>query len=240
MPRQLVFIVGLTGVGKSSALAAMRLPVGAQLLPNRRELTDRIIIPQAQRLAGELPAPVSDRLERFRLTARYREAFPGGMVHALSEYLAARPELAGTLIFDNIRGLAEVEAALARFAEARFALLDAPPMVRLMRLVARNDRFDQAAVRLENTAFIENLLAIEGVAEVFDPYEVARLAASGTSDAEILKAVQIIVAEQRHYAAAPVIARLQQLPEARRLILDTSTMPLAMVAGELERWLACG
>lgn len=236
---RLIFIVGLTGVGKSSTLAALTLPEHITVLPNRRIITDEIVIPQAQRQLGEPVVRVTDRLERFRLTASYRKLFPGGMVHALSRYLSSHSELTGELIFDNIRGLQEVQAAFERFPGARFIVLDAPPLVRLTRLVSRKDSFDKvAAVRLENTSFIENLLMIEGITEVFDPYEVARFeATSSASDAEILDAVRIIVAEQRNYASEQVKAWLAPLAQDRRLIIDTAQAPVAAVASQIAAWL---
>jgi dephospho-CoA kinase len=237
---RLIFIVGLTGVGKSSTLDVLRLPRHITLLPNRRVLTDEMIIPQAQQQLGEPVVTVSDRLERFRLTAAYRELFPGGVVHALSEFLASRPELTGELMFDNIRGLQEVQAALEAFRDARFIVLDAPPLVRLKRLIIRADSFDKVgAVRLENTAFLENLLKIDGIAEIFDPYAVARLEAeTGAPDTAILNAARIIVTEQRHYASQQASGWLESHCSAEQLLrIDTADRDIAAVRDMIEAWL---
>ena len=42
-------------------------------LPDRRALTDRIIIPEMQEAAGEPVEPVSDRARRFAYTRDYRD-----------------------------------------------------------------------------------------------------------------------------------------------------------------------
>ncbi len=58
-------------------------------------------------------APVLDRVERFRLTARYRERHPGGMAHALSRLRVDPAALGGHLIFDGLRGVDEIGWAIA-------------------------------------------------------------------------------------------------------------------------------
>ncbi|MEX2540873.1 MAG: hypothetical protein WD314_03665, partial [Trueperaceae bacterium] len=170
---KVLFLVGLTGVGKSTVLPVLLAGRTGALLPDRRELTDRLIIPEAQRLAGQEPAPVSDRLERFRLTARYREAHSEGIVHALVRHLnslapverralestAATARLStqrpgagqsnesgrGEPVFDGLRGVEEVTAATKRFPSARFLMLEARPETRIARLAGRSDAFDRVA-----------------------------------------------------------------------------------------------
>ncbi|MCD0177696.1 ATPase, partial [Deinococcus sp. 14RED07] len=71
----LTVLVGVTGVGKSTALAALTgADPAMRVLPDRREVTDAVMI-----LPATGGAPVRDREERFRLTARYRQQHPGGM-----------------------------------------------------------------------------------------------------------------------------------------------------------------
>jgi len=149
VPPPLLILVGLTGVGKSTAVEALLASVpGATLLPNRRALADRIVIPEAQRLDGREPHPVGDRLERFRLTARYRARYPGGLAHALCRHVrAAAPAGSDRLLFDNLRGESEVRFALDAFPGARFVVLEAPADVRVLRLAGRRDDFDRVAGR---------------------------------------------------------------------------------------------
>ncbi|MFC6665531.1 hypothetical protein ACFP9V_09400 [Deinococcus radiopugnans] len=78
----LTVVVGVTGVGKSTALSALQNLGRQKVLPNRREVADAVMIwPQAGRA-------VTDREERFALTAQYRAGHPGGMAQALGSLLA--------------------------------------------------------------------------------------------------------------------------------------------------------
>ena len=242
----ITFIVGLTGVGKSTTLEALKRS-DLTLLPNRRELADTIIIPEMQRQMGEAVREVRDRLARFEFTKRYRQQHPGGVVQALQVYLEQiyleKTSLQPPFLFDNVRGLDEVKSAAETFANARFIFLDAPNMVRLKRLIGRADAFDQvsnvAATSPQNTSFTEKLLTVRGVDEVFDLYEVGRLEANaGVDDEALLDAVKIIVAEQQNYDAAAALAYLRtSLGETRLLYLDTSMLSVNEVAARIEAWL---
>lgn len=243
---KLIFLMGLTGVGKSTAVGALQASgVPLTLLPNRRALTDELILPEMQRAAGGPVQPVTDRLERFELTRRYRERYPGGMVHALGHYLAGRyfevhPSKAQeTLLFDNLRGLAEARAATQTFPGARFVLLDAPPLVRLLRLVGRHDYFDQvAATRLENSSFAEQLMALEGLEAVFDPYELTRLEARGVPEDDLLKAVRIILGEAQHYDMTAAAAYLRGAKDTWDFLeLDTAEISVDEVRARVQGWL---
>lgn len=234
-----IFVSGLTGVGKSSTLVALT-DTCHKLLPNRRQLTDDIIIPQVQRDLGQAIRPVSDRLERFESTRLYRQKY-GGIITALLEYIETNPVAPEeTWVFDNVRGLEECRAALETFQDTRFLFLDAPPIVRLKRMLGRNDVFDKtSAARLENTTFTENLMGIQGLDEVFDAYELARLEANAdVSDDKLLDAIKIIVKEQENYNAGAAAAFLQtKLDDKRLLYLDTSQLNLNEVIRTVKDWL---
>ena len=236
-----LFLLGLTGVGKSTAVAALQNSgVSLTLLPNRRALTDALIIPEMQRATGQAVQPVRDRLERFELTRRYRETYPGGMVHALSKYFETQPYSGQeTLLFDNLRGLNEARAATETFPEARFILLGAPPLVRLLRLVGRRDTFDRvSATRLENTSFTEQLMEISGLEKVFDPYELARLEARGVPETDLLKAVHIIVGEAQHYDVDAAAAYLRETQNAESFLpLNTAELSPDAVRARIQAWL---
>lgn len=144
----LLLLVGLTGAGKSTLLRDLcRERPEACCLPDRRTLADTVVLPEAQRLSGLPRGPVADRVERFRLTRLYREHHPGGMVHALERYLEdPAVELpTGPVVFDGLRGEAEVRAAIPAFPTARFVLVDASRDVRVARLAGRADAFDGVA-----------------------------------------------------------------------------------------------
>ena len=240
-PTHITFIVGLTGVGKSTTVGLLQRSA-LTLLPNRRELADTIIIPEMQRLWGEPVREVKDRLARFELTRGYRQQHPGGVVHALGRYLA-QTSFQGPLLFDNVRGVEEVRRAAETFSTSRFIFLDAPAIVRLKRLIGRADAFDSvskgvAATRLENTSFTEKLLTVRGASDAFDLYEVGRLEANaGVDDQALLDAVQIIAAEQQNYDSSAALAYLRTLDDTRLLYLDTSKLSVKEVAARVEPWL---
>lgn len=267
---KVLFLVGLTGVGKSTVLPVVLARQTGAPLPDRRELTDRVIIPAAQRLAGQEPSPVSDRLERFRLTARYREAHPEGIVHALVRHLdslapvdrEALEPATGTAglymrrvpragqsndagcqepVFDGLRGVDEVTAAAKRFPSARFLMLEARPETRVARLAGRSDSFDRVAPRADANAAIPapaELAAIPGVADVLDPDGLAsHWEAAPERWSDLLRAVEIVVEEQRHYDQAGARRYLESLPPARRLLLDTDELSSPDVARQVAQWL---
>lgn len=234
----LIFLLGLTGVGKSTAAAALTRR-GYTLLPDRRALTDALIIPEMQRAAGQEPHPVRDRVERFELTRRYRELYPGGMVHALCQHLKARPPEMQDLVFDNLRGRGEAQAAVQTFPEARFILLDAPPITRLLRLVGRQDAFDQvAATRQGSTGFAEQLLAIPGLGAVFDPFELTRLEARGLPEEDLLGAARIILSEAQNYDMGAAARYLHEAKDDGSFLhLNTADKRADEVQARIEGWL---
>lgn len=235
-----LFLVGLTGVGKSAAVGALqRSGVPLTLLPNRRTLADTLMIPDVQRAAGEPVQAVTDRVERFALTRRYRERYPGGVVHALGRYLQTTPPPAAEgWVFDNLRGLEEVTAAAETFPDARFIVLCAPPLERLLRLVGRHDRFDRvAATRLENSSFAEQLMGLRELEAVFDPYELARLEARGVPEADILNAVRIITSEAENYDMSAATSYLRGEKDAAGLLhLDTADLSIDEVQARIRNW----
>ncbi|MEZ4612913.1 MAG: hypothetical protein R2838_22165 [Caldilineaceae bacterium] len=143
----LVILVGVTGVGKSTTIAALAVHApDLHVLPDRRTLTDALIIAHVQQADGAPPAPVTDRAARFAYTRRYRTHFPGGMAHAVAQ-LRVAPHVTGPLLFDGLRGADEVHEAVTRFPHAVFVVLDAPDAVRVQRLLGRGDAFDQIQSR---------------------------------------------------------------------------------------------
>lgn len=229
-------MLGLTGVGKSTAVRALQ--ASFTLLPNRRRLTDALIIPEMQRAAGTPVEPVTDRLERFELTRRYRELHPGGMVHALKGYLEAQT-LEGELVFDNLRGLDEAKAAAAAFPDARFILLDAPPLVRLARLVGRADAFDEVAPLQGLGGDLQQRLAeLEGLEAVFHPDELARMVVSGVPAEDVLKGVRIILSEAKNYDMTAAADYLRGVKNAQDfLYLGTASLSLGDVRAKIQAWL---
>jgi hypothetical protein len=243
----IVIIVGVTGVGKSTTLAGLaQTPLAYTLLPNRRDLTDRLIIAQMQAEAGDPIEPVSDRSQRFAYTRGYRERFPGGMSHALTQLCIDPSQMQGLLLFDGLRGADEIGHAVQTLPLAHFIVLHAPDVVRVQRLLTRNDRFDQVAVA---TAAPETSVDLAGLGlaaddELFTPAESQPLLAlvqqGEVSAAELRAKLQIVREERRNYDPLAAIDLLHAQAAARTLVIDTTVHdPEAVVTaivGRVQAW----
>lgn len=229
----LTVLVGVTGVGKSTALTALQsVNPTLKILPDRREVTDAVMIwPRAG-------GPVSDREERFRLTAEYRTEHPGGMAHALGTLLADTRHWGHQPVFDGLRGLEEVDYAASHFPAWRFVALGAPDRVRVRRLLGRADAFDQ--VRGSTGQDLGQMLGeLRNVQDVFTAAELEQLAAlthEGFTAADILAKVKIVVSERRNYDPQAAEQFLRTLPPERALVLDTVALDPAGVAAKVVAW----
>jgi hypothetical protein len=224
----LLIISGLTGVGKSTTLAALaHTPLVYTLLPNRRELTDRLLITYLQWLDGVPIQPVMDRKQRFAYTRRYRTLFPGGMAHLLTQLWIDPAAVGSFLLFDGLRGVAEVGHAVRMLPQAHFLVLHAPDSVRVGRLLGRQDAFDQVAdgspVNTTPLTFADLGILDEGdIFSVTDQAALMALVQQGAISAPDLRAkVQIVLEERQNYDPYAAIALLQTQVAERSLILDT-------------------
>lgn len=237
----LTVLVGVTGVGKSTALGALAGEAW-RVLPDRREVTDAVMILP---LAGQ---PVTDREERFRLTALYRKTHPGGMAQALGSLLADTRVWGQSPVFDGLRGLEEVQYAAEHFPAWRFVALGAPDTVRVRRLLGRGDSFDRInfdrvhsdAGNAEATADLRTALAeLKGATDVFSEAELDELAGlttEGHAPQDILAKTKIVVSERRNYDPQAAEAFLRTLPPARALVLDTVKLGPQEVARATRDW----
>ncbi|HEX2865304.1 MAG TPA: AAA family ATPase [Deinococcales bacterium] len=233
--QDLIVLVGVTGAGKSTLLKALEASVRTfRLLPERRELTDALIIGPME------PGDTLDRAERFRRTAAFQQSHPGGMAEALSgTRVEPDPQ---PVVFDGLRGEHEVRFA-AGFPRVRFVELTAPDEERVRRLLGRADRFDglpSAGGDLDPASARSRLAEVEGATEVFTPAQLDRLAAltaSGFPAAEIAAKAAIVVAERRNYDPAAASAVLAALPPERVLRLDTGVLGAAEVGKAALEWL---
>ena len=243
----LLIVVGVTGVGKSTMLAHLaHTEMAYTLLPDRRVLTDQLIIAQMQVADGDPIQPVSDRKVRFDFTRRYRAHFPGGMAHALAQLTVQPSEVARWLVFDGLRGENEVAHAVQALPAARFVILDAPDMIRVQRLLGRNDSFDQLTGTQPDTGAFRSVasFAALGVPEaetIFTPDAEQALFAwaqrEAIETADLAAKLQIVVEERRNYDPAGALATLQNIAPARTLYIDTVACPPREVAQRTARWL---
>lgn len=239
----LVVLVGVTGVGKSTLLQEMAQH-GAEylLLPDRRDLTDQLII-GAMQAADSLPiAPVTDRGQRFAYTRRYRERFPGGMAHALTQ-LWVSDDAPDLLVFDGLRGANEVTYAAGALPNARFVMLDAPDIVRLQRLLGRGDAFDRIATTTvaQEGAGTFAALGLTEAATIFSPNEEAEILGwlrdSSVSSDSLAAKLQIVIEERRSYDPVATREALASHAPGSTLYIDTVTHSPAQVAEQTIRWL---
>ena len=243
----LVIMVGVTGVGKSTVLAHLAdSGLEFTLLPDRRVLTDRLIISSMQAQDGQPIQPVDDRSLRFDYTRRYRELYPGGMAHALAQ-VSASPALAGRLLlFDGLRGANEVLHAAHALPHSRFVMLEAPDAVRVQRLLGRHDAFDTMRVLPGGGPDASGLktlsdLGLPDAAELLSEEEADALIGwvrLGLISADDLRAkLRIVVEERRSYDPAATRAALEEEAPQRSLFLDTVALSAPEVAQSIAGWL---
>lgn len=203
----LLILVGLTGVGKTSLLERLHYPT----LPDRRELVDRYVFP----LYGHT-GPVLDRSERFAITRRFRQEHPGGVAEIL---LGSRALPNWPLLFDGLRGEAEVGFALAHLPQSHFIVLEARDLTRLSRLLTRGDAFDR--VRVEKS----DLAALHELAQgVLDEEELEEALGWGVPIPELTAKLKIVAEERKNYNPAATRKALQG--SSRALFLDTEVLSL--------------
>lgn len=239
----LLVLVGVTGAGKSTALVALdEVGLAHHLLPDRRDLTDRLIISMMQTQAGREITPIHDRKQRFAYTRAYRDQYPGGMAHALSQLWIDPQVLPGLLLFDGLRGENEVTHAATVLPSARFAILNAPDVVRVSRLAGRGDPFDQiGGATVENPSLdpIHSFADIDASAATgfFSPEEeqvLLELVRSGaTTAADLRKGLDIVIEERRNYDPTTTAAALLAVAPDRTRVLDTVLLKPEEVAAEL-------
>ena len=222
----MLVLVGVTGVGKSTTLEALhRWGPGFQALPDRRELTDALIF------GGER---ITNRAKRFERTAAFRSSHAGGMAQALEQISVS---MTPPILFDGLRGLAEVTHAAAAFPLARFVALDAPDTVRVSRLLGRKDAFDAVENAAgSNISTLELLHAIDGIETVFTGEQLASLAGLPQAPSEIAAKVSIVVTERQHYDPVAANAFLKALPSHRALYANTALEPAETIAQRIAAW----
>jgi broad-specificity NMP kinase len=244
--RPLLVIVGVTGVGKSTALQALQDGgFDYDLLPDRRDLTDRLIIPSVQAARGEPLAPVRDRKLRFEYTRAYREQHAGGMAYALSQLWIDPEKLSGALLFDGLRGANEVIHAASLLPLALFVVLEAPDVVRVSRLMGRGDPFDQIGGEGAENAVLDHVqhfadIGAPQASEYFSHLEeqaLLELVRTGAASAESLRdSLAIVIEERRNYDPTAASAALLDAAPLRTIIVDTQRNGPNYVAARITRF----
>ena len=240
-----LILVGLTGVGKTTTVEALKAAgLAFADLPNRRVITDHLIIGWLQAQDGEPYQIVRDRTARFDYTRRYRDLFAGGMAHALSQ-LWLNPDVLPTshLLFDGLRGENEVRHAAKLLPNAFFIVLDAPNDVRIQRLLGRADSFDQVEISQSFSTSKDTLKSLSDLnldtQHLLSPVQEAgliHLVNSGQVEAHDLEAkLRIVMTESNNYDPVAAIETLQAIAPERTVIVNTAKSPPAVVAQHIQQ-----
>ncbi len=255
----LLILVGVTGVGKSRTVEELTTAgLNFTILPNRRILTDHLIIGDVQRmdadvLPGEEPPIIRDRKQRFAYTRRYRERYPGGMAHALSKLWIAEELEHEQLLFDGLRGVNEVESAARHLPHARFIALCAPDGVRIERLLGRNDAFDmiESTRNGGSTKNVDQVRLVERFPDAANihitPEHEKKLLSllsqqnetgQGVTEEEMAAKLAIVSEERRNYDPDATLASLQSIAPERLCIVDTVANAPEQCAAQIMAWLS--
>lgn len=234
----LLIIVGMTGVGKSTITKALAEEgLDFTLLPNRRALTERLIIAPMLKMEEKVVQPHC-RIQRLTYARLYREYFPGGMGHILASLHINPQQVNSMLVFDSLRGVNEVCYAAKALENAKFVMLTSPNMVRLERLLQRHDPFDQIANQnLEDNRqiFPEALtnfasLGVPEACNYFTPKEEREILElvkkQVVTDVEFRDKLKIFVEESQNYDSVGTKQILEAMDTSdRSLIIDTIDSP---------------
>ncbi len=242
----LLIIVGTTGVGKSTTIATLiDQGLNFTLLPNRRTLSDKLVISTLLK-TDELEVPISCRIKRLNYARRYREKFPGGMAHILTQLYVDPEQVASLLVFDGLRGENEVCYAANMLAKAKFVVLDTIDSVRFQRLLNRHNIFDQIAKSELEKQNLE--IALEGITSftalgvpeasnfftIAEEQNLLALIKKGVlSVAEMHDKLKIFVEERRNYDPVTTRLTLQAIAPERTLVIDTTTLTPKQVAQKI-------
>ena len=245
--QSLIIIVGLTGVGKTTIINTLtKSGLNFTLLPNRRTLTTELIIPYIAALNGKNTQTIC-RLERFKYTRQYQKQFPGGMGHILPQLQVNLGQINYPLIFDGLRGKNEVTYAAKTLKNAKFVILDAPLLVRLKRLLTRNDAFDKITKSVEDTIVFrqKNLsfsaLGIPEASSLFTLTEAQEIFTGIKTgiyqQTEVSQKLKILVEESINYDSQATKIALQAIAPQRTLLLDTTKFTTQQIAQKLIKYL---
>ncbi|MHC5744843.1 MAG: AAA family ATPase [Nostoc sp.] len=244
----LLIIVGMTGVGKSTITKALvEEGLDFTLLPNRRILTERIIIAPMLKIQEKLVQPHC-RIKRLTYTRLYREYFPGGMGHILASLHLNPQEVNSMLVFDSLRGENEVRYAARALKNAKFVMLTAPNTVRLERLLKRHDSFDWIASQEldDNRQTVPEALtnfASLGVPEASayftakEEQEILELVKKQVvTGVQLRDKLKIFVEESQNYDSVPTKQVLEAMDTSdRSLIIDTIDSPQELAKAIISR-----
>ena len=214
----LCILVGVTGVGKTSLCRSLLTHRSCRLLPERRVLTDRFILPTMGLLPEEGGYARMDRLQRFEATRAFRAEHPGGMGDVLSR-VHLKDLGKELLLFDGLRGVEEVRYAAAHLPRAVFVVLIAPDWIRVQRLLSRQDAFDAATEDPEDpeTLPFETLCSQEQKQALLHFCQV-----QGIDRGQMAEKMRIVIKERENYDQEGTQRFLQKTIPEQTMVIDSS------------------
>ena len=187
------------------------------------------------------------RLERFKYTRQYQKQFPAGMGHILTQLQVNLGQINYPLIFDGLRGKNEVTYAAKTLKNAKFVILDAPLLVRLKRLLTRNDAFDKITKSVEDKIVFrqKNLtfsaLGIPEASSLFTLTEAQEIFTGIQTGiyqpTEVSQKLKILVEESINYDSEATKTALQAIAPQRTLLLDTTKFTLQQIAQKVIKYI---
>jgi len=231
---RLIIIVGVTGTGKTTATENLvRKGLDFELLPDRRFLTDKLIIAPLQR-EDHQEVKTLPRIQRVPYIRRYKQRHPAGLAYAVSKLFVDPKACQDFWVFNGLRGQAEVRYAIEAIPKAEFIVLDADDVVRAQRLIERKDPYDRMIKRKrEHNPVVEKVNSFEAIgipeaAEMFSPEEERRLLEmaehENTSFVEIANILKLLWIERSLYDKDATIATLRSLAPKRTCVIDTTSL----------------
>ncbi len=235
----LLIFVGVMGTGKTTAVRKMQdYKIDFQVLPDRRRLTEQIIIAPFQREDRQKVQPLS-RAQRVPYIRQYKEKFPAGMAYAITQLYINPTQCGGFVLFDGLRGKKEVEYAANVLPKAEFIFFDLTELIRAQRLLERADPYDQINTE-EEPPISERLTAADilEIKEIFSP-EDAQLLFNFADRKKITleklrNILKLILLERSLYDKEETKSALLACAPERTLVIDADTHTKEEVANRIK------
>lgn len=240
---RLVIIVGVTGTGKTTTTSNLsQNGLKFELLPDRRFLTEKLIIAPLQREDGQ-EVKTLPRIQRVPYIRRYKRRHPAGLAYAISKLFVNPADCEGFWIFNGLRGQEEVRYAVEAIPRAEFIVLDASDIVRAQRLIKRKDPYDRMGKREDETTIGDGTtnrfeaLGVPEAAAMFSPQEQKQLVEMAKSDhfavANVRNILELLCLERRLYDKDATITTLMALAPERTFVIDTTELSSNEVAQKM-------